>query len=94
MSGKRKNWNIRGKVQETIENLLLMTIEKLNTDLSQAKLKHEKVNSEMNQLLTTLRASSIGQMSENRNILISEISSSVTKNRQKLLSRIVPVIIL
>ena len=76
MSGKRKNWNIRGKVQETIENLLLMTIEKLNTDLSQAKLKHEKVNSEMNQLLTTLRASSIGQMSEIRNIL-----SSVSKKQ-------------
>ena len=79
MSGKRKNWNIRGKVQETIENLLLMTIEKLNTDLSQAKLKHEKVNSEMNQLLTTLRASSIGQMSEIRNIL-----SSVSKKQAKV----------
>ena len=76
MSGKRKNCNIRGKVQETIENLLLMTIEKLNTDLSQAKLKHKKVNSEMNQLLTTLRASSIGQMSEIRNIL-----SSVSKKQ-------------
>ena len=79
MSGKRKNCNIRGKVQETIENLLLMTIEKLNTDLSQAKLKHEKVNSEMNQLLTTLRASSIGQMSEIRNIL-----SSVSKKQAKV----------
>ena len=93
MSGKRKNCNIPSKEQETIENLKLEKA-KLHSDLTQAKLNYNEANSEINQLLTTLLASSIGQISENRNILISEISSSVSKNRQKLLSRIVPVIIL
>ena len=91
MSGKRKNYNIPSKEQETIENLKLEKA-KLQTDLSQAKLKYKKENSEMNQLRTTLLASSIGQTSEIRKNLISEILSTVSKNRQKLLCRIVPVI--
>ena len=78
MSGKRKNSNTpnAGSEQETIENMKLEN-SKLQTDLSEAKLKYKKVNSAMKLLLTNLRASSLGQKSEIRNIL-----SSVLKNRK------------